>query len=389
MMHSSSHGHAAQHSRYLLGFSLIEVMVGMVIGMIGIIIMMQMFSLTENRRRTTIGSGDAQANGVIILDEIQRDISQSGYGFVAGNPSANESVIGCTLNLGTAIAPRTVPLVPSIINPPEIPVGDPNTDTLLVAYGNTTGQPQGYILDRTSGNVHQANSPGTLSVGDAVFSAPTVANPCISVLQLTRIIAVNGNDITVQNAVAGTALYNLGQTPQIKGFAIRNSTLTVCDFIANDCSLLANVADPNIWQPIGENIVSLRLEYGHDTTAINAMTGIAVAFNQNPPPTSVPYSALLPNTCGWVRAPVLRVALVARNSQFSRTPIPINRDLLFPDAPADPTGPRWAGSLTTPIDLTLNPDGTANAVWQNYRYSVLEKLIPMRNLVWMGAPTGC
>ncbi len=388
-MQSSYRGHAAHQPPHLAGFSLIEVMVGMVIGMIGIIIMLQMFSLTENRRRTTIGSGDAQANGVIILDEIQRDVSQGGYGFTAGNPSANESVFGCTLNLGTAAAPRMVPLVPAIINPPEIPAGDPNTDTLLVSYGNTAGQPQGAVLVRTNGNVHQVESPGSFQVGDAVFSAPTVANPCNSALQLTRIGAVNGNDITVQNAITGTALYNLGQTPQIKGFAIRNSTLTMCDFIANDCSLLANVADPNIWQPIGENIVSLRLEYGHDTTAINAMTGIAVAFNQNPPPTSAPYSALLPNTCGWVRAPVLRVALVARNSQFSRTPIAINRDLLFPDAPDDPTGPRWAGSLTTPIDLTQNPDGTANAVWQNYRYSVLEKLIPMRNLVWMGAPTGC
>jgi type IV pilus assembly protein PilW len=62
------------------GFTLAEVMVAMVIGMIGMIIMMQVFATAEGQKRTTTGTGDAQTSGALALYELQRDIRQSGYG---------------------------------------------------------------------------------------------------------------------------------------------------------------------------------------------------------------------------------------------------------------------------------------------------------------------
>ncbi|MCX7179106.1 MAG: prepilin-type N-terminal cleavage/methylation domain-containing protein, partial [Proteobacteria bacterium] len=55
------------------GFSLVEIMVGMVIGMLGIIVMMQIFALAEGQKRSTTGGGDAQNTGAIALYGLQRD----------------------------------------------------------------------------------------------------------------------------------------------------------------------------------------------------------------------------------------------------------------------------------------------------------------------------
>jgi type IV pilus assembly protein PilW len=52
-------------------------MVAMVIGMIGMIIMMQVFSTAEGQRRATTGTGDAQSNGAMALYALQRDIRQA------------------------------------------------------------------------------------------------------------------------------------------------------------------------------------------------------------------------------------------------------------------------------------------------------------------------
>jgi len=67
------------------GFSLPEIMIGMVIGMLGIVIIMQMSSLFENQKRTTSGGDDAQNNGAIALFGLSRDIKQAGYGFSSAN----------------------------------------------------------------------------------------------------------------------------------------------------------------------------------------------------------------------------------------------------------------------------------------------------------------
>ena len=54
--------------------------------------------------------------------------------------------------------------------------------------------------------------------------------------------------------------------------------------------------------------------------------------------------------------------------------------------------PTWEGQTAN------NPTGSAaNAIdvsatatnWANYRYKVFQTTVPLRNVTWMGAPTGC
>lgn len=71
------------------GFSLVDVMVGMVIALLGVIIIFQVFSVSEGIRRTTTSGGDALQNGALALFTLERSLKQAGYGlFTAANLGA-------------------------------------------------------------------------------------------------------------------------------------------------------------------------------------------------------------------------------------------------------------------------------------------------------------
>jgi len=62
------------------GFGLVEIMVGLVIGMITSLIVFQVFEVTERQKRTATGGADAQTNGAYALYMMERDIRMAGFG---------------------------------------------------------------------------------------------------------------------------------------------------------------------------------------------------------------------------------------------------------------------------------------------------------------------
>ena len=358
------------------GFSLIEIMVGMVIGLLAIIVMMQVFAVSEERKRTANAGSDAQNSAVIALDGIQRHIGQSGYGF------ALTRLLGCNLQLPFG-AP--VPLAPVIINPPVavIPAGDPNTDTLLISYGLGNDQPEGYNVFSLAGSTYTIIGTSMLRNDDRVIATPAGSAPtALCTLPTLSLQRVNGTPpasavTTHEAAVVGTtALFNLGATPRFLAYAVRNGNLVVCDYMAANCgdATAASLANPAIWRLVAENIASLRAQYGRDTTG--TMDGTVDVYDQTTPTTA----------CQWARTPAIRLALVARSAQFEKENVTA-------------AAPLWTGSTISnvpptnptavPIGAPTNPDGTADLLWQRYRYRVFETVVPIRNVAWMGAITGC
>ena len=67
-------------ARTARGFTIVEVMVGLVLGMIGIIIMYQVFAVFEGQRRTTVTGGNAQTAGHLSMYGIERDLRLAGLG---------------------------------------------------------------------------------------------------------------------------------------------------------------------------------------------------------------------------------------------------------------------------------------------------------------------
>jgi len=101
------------HSR---GFSLVELMVGMLIGLIGMIIIFQVFEVSEGIKRTTTSGGDAQQNGAIALFAIESDLRNAGAGF------NDTGYAGC--NIAGSDTARSTPsfnmlLVPALLCAPD------------------------------------------------------------------------------------------------------------------------------------------------------------------------------------------------------------------------------------------------------------------------------
>jgi type IV pilus assembly protein PilW len=388
------------------GFGLVELMVAMVIGLLGIVVMMQVFSMAEAQKRTTTGGDDAISSGAISLNGIQRDIQQSGWGI------SDVRVIGCNVS-GLVSGGASIPLVPVTINPAGI-TGDANTDTLLVVYGNGNGTVEGDLINSQPAtgdpvisavypNVYAVNAAASFTVAqagppvvmaDRVVAMPqTRASPCN--LALTTVTGVNRPNVAVAAGVVamlGGRLYNLGSAPVVRAYAIRNRALVVCDYVASNCATNAGV-----WMAIADNVVSLRAQYGRDTAAAN-MDAIVDVWDQNIATTATPVSnnaAKNTQACGLMRVSAVRIALVARSSQ------PEKRldGTLTSGQYVTPATLGWAGSdaLAIAIDATAaaavaislpNPSGTW-PTWQDFRYKVFQTIVPIRNITSLGAVSEC
>ena len=65
------------------GFSLVELMVGMVIGFITLAVIVQSLSVFEVHKTTTTAAADAQENGLLALSAIERDTRRAAAGYPA------------------------------------------------------------------------------------------------------------------------------------------------------------------------------------------------------------------------------------------------------------------------------------------------------------------
>jgi type IV pilus assembly protein PilW len=336
------------------GMGLVEVMVALVIGMFGVLVMMQVLTVTEEQKRTTTSGNDAMNEGVMGLYAMQTDLRMAGYGI------ADRRLLGCTLTLRAGVVLNR--LAPVMINSTNITGKDANTDSLLVLYGNTTGTPQGVNVV-ASGNIVQ--TPSAFSVNDWVVVGPaSPPSPCVLSLQRVAGVDATNRTVTLTSGAAltsGDALFNLGQSIRAVGYAIRSGNLAMCDFTdtARDCT------QASAWVPIANNMVSLRAQYARDTTAPN-MDAIADTYDQTAPTTA----------CELIRVPATRLALVARSTQAEK-------DVVTTAAPVWEGTLDAAGNPAAPIVLTWLSD------WQKYRYKVFQTMVPLRNISWMGAVSGC
>jgi type IV pilus assembly protein PilW len=367
------------------GFSLVEVMVAMVIGLLGIIIMLQVYTNFEAQKRTTSGGDDAQNAAVIALYGLQRDVQDSGWGISASG------VLGCSLTLPASgvIPARIIGLAPVTINPVAtvIPAGDANTDTILVVKGNGNGGQEGDQVTEAPPtglggiNIFKVASPNEFQVNDRVIPA-TAIQPAPCNLALDTVTAVAGTNVSVATGLAAMKdghLYNLGQTQSMLAYAVRNSNLTVCDYASNDCGNPANTANKAIWVPVANNIVSMRAQYGRDT-----LSPVMPVLPSSPPfPTytvDIFDQATPINSCGWSRTLAIRLVLVARNNQTKQTNV-------------TPNVPAWGGSVASaallPVPGNVATPIVLSAGWQNNRYKVFETIIPIRNITTQWGKTGC
>lgn len=361
----------------MMGFSLVEVMVAMVIGMLAMIVMMQVFSVFEGQKRTTTSGSEAQNTGALTLDTLERDIGMAGYGI------SSSKLVACDLVLPSGFTIKDLGPVTINANPNVVAPGDAQTDTLLLLYGNSNSPAEGQgITSITAPSIYAVQSSSSFAAGDKVIAVTNVAmpqpNPCV--LAMTSVVSSGATaspfseDVTVASGVAGVnngVLYNLGPSPVAHAYAVRNGNLTMCDYMVNNCGDKTQTGNPLVWAEVARDVVSLRAQYGSDNTQPN-MDGVVDKYRQNTPQT----------TCAWMRTLSIRLGLAVRSGQLEKKSVTTGPPAWAGGPGGGASAVQPTGSDYTPFDLTGNPS------WQLYRYKVYQTTIPLRNMTW-AVDTGC
>ena len=95
------------------GMTLVEVMVGLAIGMIGMLVIFQTVSVWDARTRATSAGSDSQVTGSIAMYSIERDLRLAGQGF----GGAESAIMGCQVSGfdQNASGPLGFPMTPVVI----------------------------------------------------------------------------------------------------------------------------------------------------------------------------------------------------------------------------------------------------------------------------------
>lgn len=355
-------------------------MIGLVIGMLSILTVLQLYLKGDIQSRITTHGNDAQVSAAMATHELGRSIRQAGYGL------SSFRLLGCSLSYTTLTDKASVTLAalaPVTINPSTslVPKGDANTDTLLVVSGNTGGTSEGDPLTASpsasgTGLAFTVTTSGYFSTGDWVVPAPLSRAPPCSLYMGTVTSVDNSVQLnTAVNSAASTVgadaiLYNLGSAPVIQAWAVRNGQLTVCDYLRYQCGLSSYTSNQTVWVPAVSRIVSLRAQYARDTSGISGstskMSGVADTYDQLTPGSSTETSSIAIE-CRWARIIGARFAVVGRSQHTDTTYTASN--------------PGWSGSSAAAIDLS------ATTGWQHFRYRLLETTMPLRNIIWQGSQT--
>ena len=406
---------------------MVELMVAMLIGLIGTIIIFQVFEVSEGIKRTTTSGGDAQQNGAISLYVIEHDLRNAGMGFnetaYAGcnilaydskraAPNFTLSLVPVFITPGTVTTPDQVTVFygskPQIANPTmlstNMALGGNGADPVVVSnpYAYRPGDLL-VLLQPSSGlncTLIEATSVTNTNVVGHVDAGLTYQGPVQT--ETARLNTPGGAGVVYGGVGSGnvTRIFNLGNLFEPAGnpnrpvnntYAIgANNALTVTaafvDKLAPSSPLTTAVAD---------NIVQLRAEYGVDDGVAGVGNGVVNITNGGgnlpgdglidrwvPP---VTFNALAPPP--WQSVIAVRLAVVARSALPEK---PSGRDGANCDTTTDGTEanpgpdmrPKWAGGVPIDVSASGDPSPASATYWKCYRYRVFETTVPLRNWIW-------
>ncbi len=365
LLHSKLTPHRTALGRAAVrGVTLIELMIGLLLGLVVVLVTAQVLSFAEGQKRVTTGGADAQVNGSLGLYTLQREIQMSGYGLIN-----DLSALGCPISANHATAgPANWTLVPVVIAAGAN--GAPDTVTVMYS-GRSYSVPALVSVDHPiTADRFTLRSAVGVSANDIVIAVPasyTATNWC-GAYQVTQL--ANSNQ-----AVHGVASpWNSGaQVAPAAGYFAGDRLINAGQLVRRTFALDANYSlvqrtldlstGAMVSQELFPQIVTLRALYGKDTDADNVVDT---------------YDNVTPTTnAGWRQVQAVRIAIVARSSSYQKDEVTVTTPKWDVGNVATVTGATACGSSKC-LDLTVSgvPD------WKHYRYSVFEVTAPLRNVIW-------
>jgi len=344
------------------GFSLVELMVGTVIAILGSIVIFQVFSVSENYKRTAVSGSDAQQSGLVGLYSIERDARIAGFGL------NDVTLLGCNIrayNQDRIPADFNFILAPILItqgadNNATTGVGVAS-DTITIMYGNSASgmATVDIIQDMPSPTaVYKVSNRYGFKKGDMIVVAES-GKDC-TLAETTDLPGAGLSDNLIHNngvyinaaGVQGDAIYNkpgglgvaynakakvynLGSFPTVHIYSIVNNSLVINNALSATTAEIAN------------NVINLQALYCKDTV-------------NSPPSAFTTCDAVTPTS--WAQVGALRVGILTQSVK--------------PERDCNVTASSniaWSGGA---FDISAVPN------WNCYRYKVFQTTVPIRNLIW-------
>jgi type IV pilus assembly protein PilW len=385
------------------GFTIIELMVGMVIALLATIVIFQVFEVSERHKRNTTSGSDAIQTGNFTLYQLEHQLTWAGAG-LARMPNMWGCLIQATYN-GTQRLPLTTALAAPFdvlgtqirLAPALIRDGGGTAADVIVSMAGTNDTVNTPLQATTAPTISTVEFRNTIGIkqNDLLLAVEqeTAGNPC----RIAQVVAAAGPVVApavvglVPNPIpltpgtatsftptaafngfsASTKVANLGPAPTLADpnrgpqfFAFGIGTATGNPNLLLAYNFLDVTGQPLV--PIADNVVNLQAIYGIAAT-----------------PTSVPIAQWVPPTGAWdwsvltngsaastdliARIRAIRVAVVARSAEWDKDDVSPAAWTLFGDAVAVAAGATVSGTLSS--------------AERKYRYKVFDTTIPMRNLL--------
>lgn len=375
------------------GFTLIELMVGALLGMLAVIVISHVLIQSEDRRRQVAMGGDSDINGSLALFTLQRDIQMAGYGM------GTTEMMGCSLvayRSGKSVIPDEDEPHPETFTLAPVIIDDGATngpDTITVVRGETVGgsvpislaQSGGVITgdkkDTTAGTHGRFAVDSSLGVraGDQLITVPAdvAATPC-HLVEATHDVASLDSQITATNIpYYATSLWNTdtvwNKTHVSPKFLVNMGRIAQRRYFLNNAAPytlrsrnLSSVTGTFSFEDLYPEIVNLQAYYGKDLDGNGSIDRFDTVTPTSP--------------AEWAQVVAVRLALVARNTQYDKHEV-------------TPIAPTWdVGAAVEVVDNNLVDCGDSSKClplkvdhlpeWKHYRYKVYSTTIPVRNVLW-------
>jgi type IV pilus assembly protein PilW len=357
------------------GFTLIELMVGLVLALLTVLLITQVMSDSEGRKRAVAMGSDAQVNGALSLFTLQRDIAMAGYG-----ATASTDALGCTVKAkyDTTGAPFTFTLAPVVIG--DGANGAP--DTITVLQSRTIGYSVPMLLTGvhlSTDNHFTVSSSLGATAGNLMIAVPATqdANNWCTLFNVTNNTASPTTTLSANNVPHETSASGKWNQPILPASGYINGSYLLnmgsiayrtysVDATGNlQLAELSPTSGATTTQELFPQIVNLQAMYGKDTDG----DGVVDTYDNTTPISNAQ----------WLQVMSIRVAVVARSNEYEKDVVTTSAPLWDVGTTSTISGPTTS---TCGTSKCIAIDVSSVADWQHYRYKVYDMIMPLRNVIW-------
>jgi type IV pilus assembly protein PilW len=359
------------------GFNLVEILVGVVIGLIAVLVIYQVFAVSEALKRNTSAAGDAQTAGIFSTFLLAQEIGNAGSGIA----NAADDLANCpnTADIRTTMRP-----IPILITDGG---ADDVSDSFVVNYSvaRRLVTPANFTAAAAAGADFKVQSPSGFAKGDYIVAMDGTAN-CASSMVTGAPSAPDANGIV---SIPHSALGAFSASSQLMNYGpvdkVQRTLYDVSGESLRSRSLLdpatGKPVDDQPTNPIANNIALLKVQYGIDTNGDGILdTWVRGKADDGGDPATV----LAMDATNLSHILAVRIGLIIRSDQpVSKFDANGSADTEWQQLSTN-GGFQWTlfdclNKLKCPNRLT----GTIPQFnGQYYRYRVYEQVIPLRNLIW-------